>query len=69
MNIVLIGKVGSLLAVPLFGYLTDKLSSGYELIVSFGVRCATGILFFALDTPKGYEPIATLVAMNLAANL
>lgn len=68
-KIVLIGQIGSLVAVPLFGYLTDKLSAGYELIVAFGARCATCFLFFFLDSPKGFEPITILVAMTLFANL
>lgn len=68
-QIVYYGKVGSLAAVPFIGYLTDKLSTGYELIVAFGVRCAACIMFYRLDTPKGDDPIDALVCLVIAANM
>ena len=55
--------------MPVFGYITDKLSTGNELMLAYGVRCAAGLLFCLKLSPKGNTLIGTLVAMKITADL
>ena len=57
------------MSVPVFGYITDKLSTGNELMLAYGLRCTAGLLFSIALSPKGYTLIGTLVAMKIAADL
>ena len=68
-NINLIGQVASFCSVPVFGFITDKLSTGNELMFAYGLRGLCALAFFMTESPKDMHVVATLVTMMLAANL
>lgn len=68
-NVNLIATAAAFCSAPVFGFLTDKLSTGHELIVAFGLRGATALAFFNAGSPRDMHVTATLVTMMLAANL
>ena len=65
----IVGQVCTFVSVPVFGYITDKLSTGHELIFSYGLRCAAGVAFALTVDPKEFQLIWTLVLMKLAGDL
>ena len=65
----LIATVAAFCSAPVFGFLTDKLSTGHELMFAFGLRGATALAFFYSASPRDMHMTATLVTMMLAANL
>lgn len=64
-----IGQGAAFCSVPAFGYITDKLSTGHELIFAYGLRCIAGVIFALTVNPKDLTVIWTLVVMKLAADL
>lgn len=61
--------MASIISVPVFGYITDKLSTDHELIFSFGLRGLCALAFFLFGSPKETHVVFILVTMMLAANL
>ena len=55
--------------VPLFGYYSDKLALGQELIVFFGLRAVATMSFFMLDSPHGDIVMWTFVAITTTSSL
>lgn len=58
----------SLFAVPMYGWLTDKLPTEYELLLAYGVRCTAGFAFFAINDPMDALVTWTIVAFVLSSN-
>lgn len=52
----------------MYGWLTDKLSTEYELVVAFGVRSIAGFAYFSVTDPSKPIVIWTIVAYMLASN-
>ena len=48
----MIVQIASFASVPIFGYITDKLSTGSELIFAYGVRAAAGYAFYMTGGPE-----------------
>jgi len=55
-------------AVPTYGYLTDKLATGSELLVAYGTRCIAGFAFYAIKNPNSEWITWTVVFFMLASN-
>ena len=65
----LCAQVATFISVPVFGYITDTLSTGNELVFAYGLRAVTSIVFYLSASPKDGHVTCTLVCMMLAANL
>ena len=59
----------SFLFIPIYGYYTDRLASGHELMLSFGIRCVASFACFTLDSPHGGIVTVTFVAISLSATI
>ena len=46
-----VALTAALFAVPSYGYLTDKLSTEYELLLAYGTRCIASVAFFVVSEP------------------
>lgn len=67
--VISLGLTAVLFAVPSFGFITDHLSTGAELLLSFGVRSIAGFGFFALRNPNsGWLTFSVMIFM-LASSL
>ena len=63
-----IGLTAVLFAAPMYGWLTDKLSTEYELVVAYGVRSIAGFAYFSITDPSHNIVIWTIVAYMLSSN-
>ena len=62
-----LGLTACIFAVPMYGWLTDHLSTEYELSVAYGVRCIACFSFFAISDPTQDIVIYTIMAFMLAS--
>ena len=58
----------AVVAVPVYAWLTDKLSTEYEIIFAFGVRSIAGFCFYSSTDPSKEIVIYTIVAYMLSGN-
>lgn len=58
----------SLFAVPMYGWLTDRLSTEYELGLAYITRCAAGIAFFSIHDPMSDLVTWAIVGFVLSSN-
>ena len=65
----LIGFIISLTLIPLYGIYHDKIASGHELMITFGLRAIGCLAFFMCDSPNGNLVIWTVVSIKIAASL
>ena len=52
----------------MYGWLTDRLPTEYELLLAYGTRCVAGWAFFAITDPMDALVTWTIVAFMLASN-
>lgn len=65
----LISFIISLVLLPLYGLFSDKIASGHELMLTFGLRCIGCMGFFLLDSPHGDIVIWTFISIKMSASL
>ena len=63
-----LGLTAALAAVPAYAYLTDKLSTEYELLVAFGVRSIAGFCLYSSTDPSSDILMYTIIAYMLSSD-
>ena len=55
--------------IPIYGFYTDKVPMGHEMMLSFGIRAVASMAFFQMDNPHGNFVIFTFVMIYTSATL
>ncbi len=69
LDFMLVNFIASSLIIPLFGFLSDKIDLGSQMIFAFGVRAVACLAMFVLDTSEGNIVLFTFVMITLNSNL
>ena len=54
----------ALFLIPLFGYLSDRIDIGNQMVLTFGLRCVASLAYFVIDSPRGDIVLFTLVVLK-----
>lgn len=65
----LLNFIAASLLIPLFGYLSDKVDLGFQLILTFGLRGVACLAMFVLDSPEGNIVLFTFVMITINSSL
>mmetsp|Transcript_5747 Transcript_5747/g.7754 ORF Transcript_5747/g.7754 Transcript_5747/m.7754 type:complete len:218 (-) Transcript_5747:231-884(-) len=60
----LIAFIVAAVTIPLFGYLSDKIDMGNQLVLTFGIRCIASLAYFVIDSPHGPIVLFTLIVLK-----
>lgn len=65
----LITFICSLVLIPIFGYLADKMDMGHQMMLTFGMRAIASLAYFVIESPNGNIVHLTLVVLTLSSSL
>ena len=65
----LVAFICSLVLIPIFGFLADKMDMGHKMVLTFGLRVISSLAYFVIESPHGNIVYLTLVVLSLSSSL